>query len=171
MISDHRDYLGQLTRLNVAGGELLPDDLDTAHARLSAREQATRNLELNYMFRARRRLWSWACYHHDGMFIRPVDSVNEIMREGEQQVNCVAGYARGHAEGKTVIFVLRRSDRPRDSWHTVELDPKTLIVRQCRGYRNADMSEEAREFMAFWHEYLLERAGDRLKNQIRRKSA
>ena len=171
VISDHRDYLGQLTRLNVAGGELLPDDLNTAHARLSAREQAIRNLELNYMFRARRRLWSWACYHHDGMFIRPVDSVNEITREGEQQVNCVAGYARRHAEGRTVIFVLRRSDRPRDSWHTVELDPKTLSVKQCRGYRNADMSEDAREFMAFWHEYLLECSGDRLKNQIRRKSA
>ena len=171
VISDHRDYLGQLTRLNVAGGELLPDDLNTAHVRLSAREQATRNLELNYMFRARRRLWSWACYHHDGMFIRPVDSVNEITREGEQQVNCVAGYARRHAEGKTVIFVLRKSDRPRASWHTVELDPNTLTVKQCRGYRNADMSEEAREFMAFWHEYLLECAGDRFKNHIRRKSA
>ena len=171
VISDHRDYLGQLTRLNVAGGELLPDDLNTAHVRLSAREQATRNLELNYMFRARRRLWSWACYHHDGMFIRPVDSVNEITREGEQQVNCVAGYARRHAEGKTVIFVLRKSDRPRASWHTVELDPNTLTVRQCRGYRNADMSEKAREFMVFWHEYLLECAGDRFKNHIRRKSA
>lgn len=170
-MSDHRDYLRQLSRLNVADGELLPDDLNTAHARLSAREQATRNLELNYMFRARRRLWSWACYHRDGMFIRPIDSANEIIREGEQQVNCVAGYARRHAEGRTVIFVLRQSDRPRDSWHTVELDPKTLTVRQCRGYRNADMSEEAREFMAFWHEYLLERAGDRLKNQTRRKSA
>lgn len=168
---DHRDYLEQLLRLNVAGGELLPDDLDTAHRRLSARERSTKDLALNGMFRARRRLWSWACYHHDGMFIRPVDSVNEITREGEQQVNCVAGYARRHAEGKTVIFVLRRSDWPRASWHTVELDPKTLSVKQCRGYRNADMSEEAREFMAFWHEYLLERAGDRLKNQIRRKSA
>lgn len=170
VMSDHRDYLRQLSWLNVAGGELLPDDLDTAHRRLSARERKFKDIQLNGMFRARRRLWSWACYHHDGMFIRPVDSVNEITREGEQQVNCVAGYARRHAEGRTVIFVLRQSDRPRASWHTVELDPKTLTVKQCRGYRNADMSEKAREFMAFWHEYLLERAGDRLKNQIRRKS-
>lgn len=159
MISDHYDYLRQLERLNVAGGDLMPDDLQEAHRRLSERERSLKNVQLNGMFRARRHLWSWACYHRDGMFIRPIDSANEITREGEQQKNCVAGYAKRHADGETVIFVLRQSDKPRASWHTVELDPKTLRVKQCRGYHNAVATDAAKEFIAFWMEYLSDYAG------------
>ena len=50
------------------------------------------------------------------MFIRPVDSAEEITREGEQQSNCVAGYAKRHAEGKTIILVLRKCSAPGESW-------------------------------------------------------
>lgn len=163
VLHDYADHLRQIERLG--GGELWPHNLDEAHRRLSARERKIQDEGLNGMFRARRRLWQWAVWRHGGMFIRPVDSVKEITLEGERQDNCVAGYAKGHAEGRTVIFVLRRADDPTKNWHTVELIPGTLTVRQCRGYKNREATPEAQAFVDAWVE--------RLKNirDQRRKSA
>ncbi len=48
-------------------------------------------------------------WKYKGMFIRPIDSAEEIVREGEEQNNCVAGYANRHADGKTIIMVLRKN--------------------------------------------------------------
>ena len=151
-LGDYRDYLHQLEE--IGGGERYPHDLQAAHARLSARLRKNKNKELQDMFRARRKLWSFATWQYRGMFIRIIDSVDEIILEGERQSNCVAGHAKRHANGKTVIFVLRKKDSPKTNWHTVELDPETLCVRQCRGYHNADAAPEAEAFIKAWIEHL-----------------
>lgn len=151
---DYGDYLRQLDALGIRGGNLLPQDLQAAHERLSDRQRKLVNRDKNRLFRTRRRLYSWMCWRHGGCLIRPVDSADEIIAEGEQQHNCVAGYADRHASRKTVILVLRRAAEPRRSWHTVELDPKTLTVRQCLGYRNGDAEPEAEEFIKAWVERL-----------------
>ena len=152
ILSDYRDYLNQLAE--IGGGERYPHDLQQAHRRLSARLRKIKNKELQDMFRARRKLWSFATWQYRGMFIRIIDSVDEIILEGERQSNCVAGHAKRHANGKTVIFVLRKKDSPKTNWHTVELDPETLCVRQCRGYHNADAAPEAEAFIKAWIEHL-----------------
>ena len=151
-LGDYRDYLNQLEE--IGGGERYPHDLQAAHMRLSARLRKTKDRSLQEMFRARRKLWNWAAWHYQGMFIRVIDSVDEITQEGERQDNCVASYARWHARGETVIFVLRRKNAPKTNWHTVELDPKTLRVIQCRGYRNADPALEAKAFVKAWTAHL-----------------
>lgn len=141
------DYLDQLNRLGVQGGDRMPRDLHEAHERLSARERRLNNAPLNSKFRARRHLLRWMCWKHDGMFIRPVDSAEEITREGEQQSNCVAGYAKRHAEGTTIILLLRKCIAPGESWHTVEIDPNTLTCLQCYGHGNTESTPEAAAFM------------------------
>lgn len=57
------------------------------------------------------------------------------------------------------------SNDPTKNWHTVELIPGTLTVRQCRGYKNREATPEAQAFVDAWVE--------RLKNirDQRRKSA
>lgn len=156
-LRDYRDYLHQLKE--IGGGERYPHDLQAAHERLSARLRKTKNKGLQGMFRARRKLWSWAKWQYQGMFIRIIDSVDEIALEGERQHNCVANYAKRHAAGKTAIFILRKMDCPKDSWHTVELDPISLRVLQCRGYRNADATPEAEAFIKAWVEHLARQKG------------
>ena len=150
------DYLGQLNRLSVRGGDRMPRDLHEAHERLSARERKLKNAPLNGKFRTRRHLLRWMCWKHDGMFIRPVDSAEEITREGEQQSNCVAGYAKRHAEGKTIILLLRKCSAPGESWHTVEIDPATLACKQCYGHGNAQRTPEAAAFMEAYLAHLHE---------------
>ena len=74
------------------------------------------------------------------------------------QDNCVAMYADWHAQGKTVIMLLRRCSAPGTSWHTVEIDPKTLDCLQCYGYKNRKRTPEAAEFMVAYLDHLREAA-------------
>lgn len=155
MLIEHRDYLEQLRRLGVYG-DRLPDDLHEAHARLSERERRLAKREKNEKFRTRRHLLAWMRWKYKGMFIRPIDSAEEIVREGEEMHNCVAGYADRHADGETIIMVLRRCSEPRTPWHTVEIDPKTLECRQCYAARNHEREPEAAEFMERYLDHLRE---------------
>lgn len=154
VLQELRDYLDQLDRLGVNGGDRMPHNLHEAHARLSERERRIKSRKLNMPFRIRRHLLRWMCWKHNGMFIRPVDSADELTREGEQQQNCVAGYAKRHAEGKTIILLLRRCSEPCKSWHTVEIDPESLTCRQCYAARNMQRTPEAAAFMEAYLEHL-----------------
>lgn len=148
-----RDYREQLYRLGLDGGRL-PPDLHEAHMRLTRREVRLKNCESNEKFRARRHLLRWMKWRHGGCFIRPVDSLEEIVKEGELQDNCVAGYAEDHAVGRTIIMVLRKCREPRMPWHTVEIDPKTLECRQCYVAHNRRRTPEAAAFMDKYLEHL-----------------
>ena len=172
VLQELHDYLNQLDRLGVDGGDRMPHDLHEAHERLSARERKMKNAPLNEKFRIRRHLLRWMCWKHDGLFIRPVDSVEEIIREGEQQHNCVAGYAKRHAEGGTVILLLRKCSAPCQSWHTVEIDPKTLMCRQCYAACNMPREPEAEAFMEAYLEHLQQvRPTKRKKWKSKRRAA
>ena len=152
-----RDYREQLDRLGLDGGRL-PPDLHEAHMRLTRREAQLKHHTENAKFRARRHLLQWMKWRHGGCFIRPVDSLNEITLEGEAQSNCVASYADLHANGKTIIMLLRQCSAPDVSWHTVEIDPETLGCRQCYGYKNRARTPEAAEFMEAYINHLRETA-------------
>lgn len=164
LLGDYGDYLREIDEIRLgdeapagilAGARerldiLWPDDLHAAHERLSARLRRKKTAQSNSAFRARRRLLNPYCFAWHGMLIRPVDSETELIREGEMQRNCVAGYALRHRMGETAIFVLRRRDKPREAWCTVEYNEKDNKVRQCRAYRNGDAPSEAQEFIQRW---------------------
>lgn len=155
VMHEFTDYQAQLERL-APNADKLPDDLHEAHARLSERERRLLNRGKNEKFRTRRRLLAWMKWKWGGMFIRPIDSAQDIVREGEEQDNCVAGYANRHADGKTIIMVLRKCSEPRKPWHTVEIDPKTLECRQCYAAHNHKRTPEAAEFMERYLDHLRE---------------
>ena len=155
VMREFADYQAQLERL-APNADKLPHDLHEAHARLSARERQLLNREKNEKFRTRRHLLAWMRWKYKGMFIRPVDSTEEIVREGEEMHNCVAGYADRHADGMTIIMVLRRCSEPRKPWHTVEIDPATLKCRQCYAAHNRARTSEAAEFMDKYLDHLRE---------------
>lgn len=156
-LTELRDFRAQLERLSLAGGEL-PADLHEAHMRLTRREARLKHHAENAKFRARRHLLRWMKWRHGGYFIRPVDSLNEIMLEGEAQSNCVASYADRHANGETIIMLLRHCGAPDMSWYTVEIDPETLGCRQCCGYKNRARTPKVAEFMEAYINHLRETA-------------
>lgn len=69
-----------------------------------------------------------------GLRIVIPSSPDEIIREGAALKHCVGGYAARHAEGKTTILFLRRTDQPEKSLVTIEMNGKQL--RQAHGWKN-----------------------------------
>lgn len=154
-LHDYQDYLSQ--NIDVLGADafaLAPHDLQEAHERLSRRLRRAAGKKNLPAFRIRRRELGWMRFARGDILIRPIDSPMELVAEGEQQHNCVAGYEGRHAQGKTAVFVMRRRSAPHKSWHTVELDERSLVIKQIRAAHNMEAEPEAKAFAQAWTAHL-----------------
>lgn len=73
----------------------------------------------------------------------------EIIEEGVRQNHCVGRYYERVAVGESVVVFLRRADDPSKNFFTMEIkkDMERLDVVQCRGYGNAEKTEEIEKFL------------------------
>ncbi len=101
-------------------------------------------------FRIRRRQLAKYIFAADGLKIVPAGSERELQREGDLLHHCVGSYAARHAKGGTAIFFIRRTVEPWTPYYTLELDEKTLTVRQNRGLRNCGKTREVQAFEDLW---------------------
>ena len=102
------------------------------------------------LFQARAEELDRLSFTLDGLLIRPCASEKELIAEGHFLHHCVAGYAQRHAEGKTAILFIRRTDKPENPFFTLEFDEKELTVRQNRGLYNCARTPEVEAFEAAW---------------------
>ena len=134
-----------------------PRDLYQAHEAARLARRNLRNRAANADIRARyRSLRKWR-FCRDGILIRPAKSQDELNREGKELHHCVATYGRSVAAGTSAIFFIRRASGPDKPWYTLELDEKTLTVRQNRCDCNGPRTPEVRAFEELWVSWL--RAG------------
>lgn len=84
-----------------------------------------------------------------GMFIRLPAELDELKREGETLHHCVGTYRDRVAEGKTMIFFIRKEADPDKPFYTLEWKGKVV---QCRGFKNCDMTPEVRAFVDIFQE-------------------
>lgn len=110
-------------------------------------------------FRIRRRQLAKYIFAADGLKIIPAGSERELQREGDLLHHCVGSYAARHAVGGTAIFFIRRTVEPGKPYYTLELDEKTLTVRQNRGLRNCAKTAAVQAFEDLWISWV--RAGGR----------
>ena len=91
-------------------------------------------------------------YGNDAYFLRPPMNFNEFIEEGAELLHCVAsaGYFRGHVEGKSYIFLVRKREDPDTAFFTMQYNPQTRIVNQLRGYKDKGASEEVVAFRDEW---------------------
>lgn len=82
-------------------------------------------------------------------------SGEEIISEGRILKHCVGGYVRRHAQGVTVILFIRHKDEPLTPYFTIEVNPKTLEIVQCHGYKNERESNKIKppEIVEFEKQY------------------
>lgn len=127
-----------------------PRDLIAAHDRAAELVEQKELDDIANLFRIRRRALRKYAFAADGLLIRPAASQRELKEEGDALHHCVATYAKRHAAGETAIFFVRRADRPRESWYTLELDEQNLEVRQNRGKHNCPRTPEVQAFENKW---------------------
>lgn len=127
-----------------------PRDLIAAHDRAN---ELVKQKEMDAsadLFRIRRRMLRKYSFSADGLLIRPAASQQELTEEGNALHHCVGTYGKKHATGSTAIFFIRRANRPKESWYTLQLDEKTLTVVQNLGKHNCARTPEVQAFENKW---------------------
>ncbi len=95
-------------------------------------------------------------YSESIFFARAIASFDDLIDEANQQHNCVASYARLIAESRTMIFVVRMKANPDRSYITLELDPKTLGIRQKYvAYNQPVRNRAASEFISRFQKHCI----------------
>ena len=164
VLSDYSDYLDQCRRLglNVSHKEVaVPQDLRDLHRQYSeeltrqanekkAKKQAERAKKLAKDLPKLKRKYTYAC---SGLFIRPAEGPEDLLKEGCAQHNCVYScYTEKYLDRKTDILFVRKQSDPDQSYVTVEF--KNGAVIQCRADHNRPAPPDVQEFMQAWLVYL-----------------
>lgn len=168
LVSDYCDYIKECRKLsfNLADSFILfPENLYEAHENTShlirekaEREKAEKQRERDKAFaEALKKLNKKYAFSADGFIIRPARGTDELRAEGAQLNHCVLTYAERYLKGETVILFIRRAETPDEPYYTMELDPKTEIIIQCRGKRNCGKTPEIEAFTEKWQKQLKKR--------------
>lgn len=140
-----------------------PPNLMTAHDRAAAAIKIEKSRELQERFAEMTRRCQDLAWEHDGICIRPAESVEELIKEGQTLHHCVGGYGEAHANGKIILFI-RHTRRPERSWYTLNVDIYTKTILQNHGYRNECLPngkylaipKPVQDFVNLWQQQVLE---------------
>ena len=69
-------------------------------------------------------------------------TADEIMKEGQTLHHCVGNYIERVAKGETIVLFLRHKENPEESYYTIEVNPVSKAIEQCRGKHNKSMEKD-----------------------------
>lgn len=149
-MADERRY--NLNDMNVR----YPQNLARSHDTLASEIKYEQDKEKERLFIERfNELYKFS-YCTDNFEIHPARSPEEMVHEGKVLHHCVGSYVDKYAQGKTAIFFIRKRNMPDKPYYTLELDVKTLTVRQNRGRGNCARTDEVKVFESEWLEHIKE---------------
>ena len=76
----------------------------------------------------------------NGLLVYVPESVEELRKEGRLQHNCIGTYAKRFSEGKTLVFFVRRIDKPNEPF--VDFEYCNGEVVQCRYDHNKTVDDD-----------------------------
>lgn len=156
----YKDYIKQLEELGYPLNDYYryPKNLKEAHDRISEeylamkdkiRKEADKKRQLKFEKEFLPRLEKM-CWRDSKYLIRPLRNRTEFNKEGRNNHNCVASYYERATDGGTSIFVLRKVGAEEESFVTVEVDLKTMKLKQCYGKGNRLPEEGVKEWVEKW---------------------
>lgn len=174
VIKDWNDYIKDCKEL---GKDLtlecvcFPNNLKEAHDETIQIIKRIVDKKLNAKFLERYKKLKEYCFEYKGLIIRPAKSPSELASEGKALVHCVSGYSKDHADGRTNIFFIRRSNEPNKPFYTVEIIKKwnsnKLEISQCRSYKNHTPEEnEHQDVIEFIEMFKAEKLEKQTKARI-----
>lgn len=147
---DYWRFCGELGNTLELAEDRWPQRLKNAHDQASEELDRKKKKDQVKQFKERLKVLTTFEWEDGNLLIRPAASATELKKEGSALHHCVSRYAEDHASGKTAIFFIRHKDSPEESYFTLELDEKNLIVRQNRGKHNCSRTSEIQAFEKKW---------------------
>lgn len=99
--------------------------------------------------------------------VRVPIGAREIINEGNALQHCVGDYAERHLTGKTTILLIRLCKEQDKPLLTVEIDDKTLNIRQVHGLKNRNPTKAEQAFIDEWEKYIHLSKAEKKKNAVK----
>lgn len=159
--SDYKDYIRNATLLeyDLSNSEVLfPKNLKQAHdlAYSIINDKELKNAELPQIARQYETYSKLYSFEYRDLCIIPPSRHNDLKNEGKTLCHCVATYAKRVAVGSTIILFIRKTSEKDKPYFTLELNPITYEIEQCRGLRNCAYPKEVKDFMDKWYKEKIE---------------
>lgn len=167
--SDYRDYLlAAVNYVDISRDKhLFPDDLMAAHDKYVAMADAGRIKtrgkmtpeEIEKIAAVVERYLDYE-YENEELMVVLAKSKEEFLKEGFKLDHCVReverqyGYYNRMLAQKALILFIRHVSAPGRPYYTVEMEPSSKTVLQCRGNHNCAPGPDVEKFVAEWLEYL-----------------
>lgn len=143
------DYIGFCRKLGYDlknSFVLFPKDLKKSHDmlmnRIKVKESRAADKKIRAMFKEYRERFAW----QKGNYVMVVPRcAADIIKEGQDQHNCVGGYVESVSRKGTVVLFLREKEKPNKSLYTVEY--RNGQVTQCRSFANGPMTPEVEKII------------------------
>lgn len=158
---DYKDYIENATLLeyDLSNLEVLyPKNFKQAHDLASdiVNDKNFSEGELPQIARQYEKYSNLYSYEDKDFCIMPPIRHNDLKDEGKTLCHCVATYAKRVATGKTIILFVRKTSEKEKPYFTLELNPVTLRIEQCRGFENCSYPNEVKKFMDKWYKTKIE---------------
>ena len=129
-----------------------PYNFKVAHDQAYLKVQSKKNKQLDSAVKKILKTYQSLTFEKDDYCIVVPKLADDIRQEGIDNKNCVGGYVCRVKDGTSIICFVRHSNEKDKSFYTLELNPRTLKVVQCRGYHNEPTPEEdkVQKFVKYW---------------------
>ena len=159
-LRDYGDYLenAKILKYDLSDTKYLkPKDFKIAHDMAYKKVQSIKNKSLYDAVQSKCKKYQKLKYESKKYSIVVPKRAEDIVQEGIDNHNCVGSYLGRVKDGNSIICFVRHSDSLNKSFYTLELNPKTLKVVQCRGYSNGTTPEETavQKFVTAWRKNIV----------------
>jgi len=134
------DYLGEcvklemdLTKMNI----IYPGNLSKAHQSNIKKIKYKADQLLIQQIKSRAKELQKYYFEYEGLLIKPAESSEQLIEEGNALNHCVGSYCANYAKGLTDIFFIRKADEPDKPYFTLEV--KGNKITQCYGKKLKNM--------------------------------
>lgn len=144
-----RDWRDYIRNCKILGYDLknefvlFPKGFKEAHDRVYKLVQENKNELFDKAIREMSsKLEEFFNWQYKNYLILAPRSADEIMKEGQTLHHCVGNYIERVATGETIVLFLRQKEKPEEPYYTIEVDPVSKSVEQCRGSHNRSMARD-----------------------------
>lgn len=148
-VNDWKDYIRMLQAdgFELTTANMFPRSLKEEHDKMANAIKTMKNMEKNEKYK--QMIYQYKkqySFTYKGLVIVVPESLENIVKEGNEQHHCVASYVDRVAAGGTCILLLRKEEEPDKPFFTLEIQDVSIV--QCRGKYNEDQTSEVKKFLA-----------------------
>lgn len=144
-----------------------PDSLKRAHDIKMVNYRAIQNTLDEKKFTTQIQGYKELEFSNKDFIIKTPESVHDLVEEGSKLSHCIASYKNNIINGRSLIFFLRKKDKPEEPYVSIELDKYHRLVQERAKFNETPKREALNFIHGEWRKFI--DAIDSNAPQVKRK--